>query len=470
MTKKVVSLVLAMMLILSNYAFANGNDFSVNQVKGMDKIRSQTYIKNSSELEPLDENPLKENEGLYSDVSLRESNFMANRDGEGDGDSNENTDPNHALYIAPNTGVNGVIAKENEIRWYITQLNDKSKVKWYMTLSETQNLDIFLFKFNEEENKLDFINSSGLAIGKNEALDNILEAGIYFISVEAKKGVGNFTLYNFTSTLDVNNEFNDTIDNATEISQARVVNVSGIIDNPFDIDIYKFNVEHEETSKIEFTSPEGTNYSLLYFDGQETHQVGEYMTFPVGTNYLIVASTNGDFSQTKSYSLKKTIINDTIHSKLLAISPDHKYLVTYRPNENKYYVNDTQMDFSYLYTHSFSDGHSGTHSTTRMSVDERSDTYVHIDSDEGYDVRFGSYTTTFPNNRSINNCIKLTVNKISGYMYRSSSGLHSGPQANYHFSYATLIIDANTGKVYDLLEPNYFYENSNHHSTFNPRK
>lgn len=438
---------------------------TTNKEIDIEKIKNIT-LKNNYSIDDLNLIETKTSDLFLSEVQNNESlttSFLGSTS-EANTET-ENTTPGNSSYFAFNGVVNGNISAESEIRWYITQLNEKSKATVFLQLSdsESQNFDLYLFRFNQEQEKLDFVTGSANELGKNEIIDSVLEKGIYLIAIESKKGTGDFTVFPFSSTLDVEYEINDSVENATPLTQKNNMSIQAVIDNPFDFDIYKFEVTEKEISKVELISPAGKNYMLLYYDGNTVNAAQDLMEFNIGTHYLIVKSSSGDYSQTAPYTLKKSIrvLGD---ENEIAASRNRRYILSYKKSTGNYYINNRVINFAYNYKHDFSDSKSGTHSKTRMSIAETNQTYVRI----GSNIAFGSYRTSFPSTRSISNCIKLTVSGINGRMYRSSSGLHSGPQADYNFTTATIIIDPSTGKVYDLKSPNYFYGNTNHKSTFTP--
>lgn len=453
MSKKIVSLLLAIMLMFSSSVFASENDSTCNELNDFDKkIISEKIegidILDGYELKEFVNNPL--NNKLESNFSKYSSGSVTANDSDNSGTTDdatpENTSPSDAIYIAPNTGVNGNIVVDTEIRWYITQLTEKSKVSQIMTLSETQNFDLFLFKYNQEEGKLDIVTGSVLGKGQQEAFDVVLEAGIYFIGIESKEGTGTFTLYNFVSTLDVDYEVNDTVDNSTVIDQNFNTTINGVLDNPTDKDYYKVEVSNKKVLNVKLISPDN-KYTVLYYDGNDYYNIPETCTLEAGTHYFLVYAENSDFSATEPYKLEMNLIHNS-KRELLATTNDKSVKLEKSFNGKDYYINGNKIDFSYNFQKRYSNKYG--HYSTTMKISKRTNS-------ELLGAKFVNYTTNWEGANSKQKVLRAVLNDVSVYIWRNSGGAYEGPIMNDHFDAAEVIIDPDTGKIIDIVKPNFFY-------------
>lgn len=440
MTKKMVTMVLAGMLMFSSVVFADGGNLELTRVKeiGIDK-NLDIQLKESAELEEFTNNPLK------SQTKTTFQHYNENRIATNEG-ATDNTDLSNALYLAPNSGVKGNIGQVGEIRWYITQLTEKSKVSQIMTLSETQNFDLFLFKYNQEEGKLDLVTGSVLGKGQQEFVNIVLESGIYFIGIESKEGTGEFTLYNFVSTLDVDYEINDTPENAAVIDQGFNTTINAVLDNPVDKDYYKVDVSNKKVLDVKFTSPDN-KYTVLYYDGNKYYSIPETLTLQAGTHYFLVYAKNGDFSATEPYKLELNLIHNS-NRVLLATTKDKSIKLEKSFNGKDYYIDGKKIDFSYNFEKRYSNRYG--HYSTTMKISKRANS-------ELLDPKFVNYTTNWEGATSKNKVLRAVLNDVSVYIWRNSGGSYAGPTMSEHFDAAEVIIDPDTGKILDIVKPNFFY-------------
>lgn len=376
---------------------------------------------------------------------------------------NENTSPGNSIYVAPNTGITGNILDISEVRWYITQLDEKSKLTTDLKFESSLDLDIYVYKFDQNTSSISLVNGSTNETGIEEKTDDIFEPGIYFIAIASKNGTGNFALSLYNSTLDLGYEINDTMDVATKISNE--INLEAIIDNPKDIDIYKLELSDIEYSKIELISPASEKYSLLYYDGKAFYNMDNRLhNYNVGTHYFLVVSESGGYSQTKPYQLKRSV--EAKGAFGLFDSPNQKYRVTIRQRDNKICINNVPIDFSYEYNTSYSNTGGKNFYVTTMKISEKEDMII-----DRKNIEFGSFTTNWNGSKSHPCALRVTVSGIRGYMYRNSGGAYNdgnGSFINEHFDFAVLIIDPDTSRVIDIQMPNWYYMYGNQSCNFSP--
>ena len=124
--------------------------------------------------------------------------------------------------------------------WYHFTIEQLNKLTIYLEMDDTIDADLYLLSLNADSGELSIIETSlNEGTGVDEAIAGKIEAGTYFIAVSGYEGSGNFSLGLYTSTRDVDYEFNDSLSTATEVSGVFDLNgTCGVIDSPYDVDFF----------------------------------------------------------------------------------------------------------------------------------------------------------------------------------------------------------------------------------------
>ena len=255
-------------------------------------------------------------------------------------EDDENTDPDNAVEI-----LNGIPKVNNlatdVIRWYFFEIEELSKVTMFLEMDETIDADLYLFSLDVNSGELTNIAVSlNEGTGIIEAIGRKLETGFYFIAVSGFEGEGNFSLGLYTSTKDIENEFNDSTTTATEVSGVFDINgLHGVIDSPYDYDFYKITLSEASAVRFElkYTSDK---YAIYYHSGNAMYAITDDLyALDAGTHYFVVLRTDGGFSSTDTYCLYITniapILANIVHIKFSILFPFIKsspYIVSFYYN------------------------------------------------------------------------------------------------------------------------------------------
>lgn len=100
------------------------------------------------------------------------------------GETGDNTDPNYAYLVTNDSVIQGVIESAGEIRWYGFPVTEKSKVTVLLQMAESLDVDLYVFKLNEETRKLDLVGGSAReGTGLFEYYNSVLDIGTYYLAV-----------------------------------------------------------------------------------------------------------------------------------------------------------------------------------------------------------------------------------------------------------------------------------------------
>lgn len=305
-SKKVMSglLAIALMLTLNSGTVSAGeiHTDSMNQDVKIEYAKMEEVTLNKSEEDNHRTNHLeRQYEGeqykVKEDISdSRKSRNMA-----------ANTDPNYAYIVEDGMVVQGTIEAEKEARWYAFILNEKSKVTLLTQMVEAMDADLYMFSLNEETMGLELIGGSANAgKGIEEYAYGILEAGTYFFAIQGYEGTGNYA-FAFYQNTSLANEINDTYDMATVAGLG--TRLTGVIDNPYDVDYYKITLTTAVLMKYSFTGPANYEMKLESDNGKVLSMpvANTYKFFP-GTYYFKVQSKDTSCSLTQEYSITTTKI------------------------------------------------------------------------------------------------------------------------------------------------------------------
>lgn len=391
-------------------------------------------------------------------------------------DEEDNTDPNNAVEILNgNKKINSLIT--DEFRWYYFNIAELSKLTIYLEMDNTVDADLYLFQLNTDSGELlNIANSLNEGTGVDEAIAGKIDTGIYFIGVNGYEGSGNFSLGFYTSTADLEYEFNDTLSTATEVSGIFDINgLDGVIDSPYDVDFYKLTLEEASAVRFEikYTSDK---YAIYYYSGNALYAIKDDLyALGAGTHYFVVLSTDGSYSPTRGYNLNISNIapiSTDSTARFFAVCDRANIVFQFNGDRTKFYVNGNEIDFSYSYERDTSSV------DYDISLSRTSNFNVCLLQTEGTSVP-PEYQQVIPDAVHILNSaftgvkdkyvLSLSVFDWSTPCYKvhvRGTGSSSDMTFWQDLNTANLYIDPDTGKVIDIEWYNYFYENLNYRLTF----
>ena len=273
-------------------------------------------------------------------------------------DDEDNTDPNNAVEILNGEKkTNSLII--DEFRWYHFTIEQLSKLTIYLEMDDTIDADLYLLSLNADSGELSIIEtSSNEGTGVDEAIAGKIEAGTYFIAVSGYEGSGNFSLGLYTSTRDVDYEFNDSLSTATEVSGVFDLNgTCGVIDSPYDVDFYKLTLSEASAVRFElkYTSDK---YAVYYYTGNAMYAIKDDLyALDEGTHYFVVLSTDGSYSATRGYTLyihNIAPVSTDETARFYAVCDRANIVFQFNGDRTNFYVNGNEIDFSYSYKRSSS--------------------------------------------------------------------------------------------------------------------
>ena len=122
--------------------------------------------------------------------------------------------------------------------------------------------------------------------------------------------------------------------------------------------------------------------------------------------------------------------------------------VTLTKTNGKYYVNNHEITFHFRYDSEFYDQTAWYKSHLHIDATP----FTSITSAEVVD-----FDTNWQYSRSQNNVLAVHASHLNGFVNRQCGGAYHDPPMYTTFDATTLIIDPNTGEVFDYIEFNYFY-------------
>lgn len=391
-------------------------------------------------------------------------------------DEEDNTDPNNAVEILNGEKKNHSLITD-EYRWYYFSIEELSKLTIYLEMDDTIDADLYLLQLNTDSGELTIIgNSLTEGTGVDEAIAGKIETGIYFIAVNGYEGSGDFSLGFYTSTVDLEYEFNDTPSTATEVSGVFDINgLDGVLDSPYDVDFYKLTLSEASAVRFEikYTSDK---YAIYYYSGNAMYAIKDDLyALGAGTHYFVVLSTDGSYSSTRGYNLNinniAPISTDST-AKFFAVCDRANIVFQFNGGRTNFYVNGNEIDFSYSYKKSTSSVNYD------ISLNKTSNFNVCLLQTEGTSLPL-EYQQVIPDTVHIlsssftgiknKHVLTLSVFDWSTPCYKIHvRGTGSSSDMTYwkDLNMANVFIDPDTGKVIDIEWYNYFYENLNNKLTF----
>lgn len=371
-----------------------------------------------------------------------------------DDEDTVNDNPNDAYLITLGDSIYDSVSEELEQRWYAFSVNATTKFTAAMVMDDTVDYDLYLFKLDEEEGTLNLVGGSAVVgNGSQELAMMKLDAGIYFIGLEAASGTGNFLMYTYAGVND-SKEINDSTDTAS--SYVRNSRMTATIDSPFDYDYYKVVIETNDVLEYTFDAPSGFDYEVIVYDGTYFYNnitSGTYRLDP-GTYYFIVGSSSMDYSDSEYYGIKfqKYKLADDEAAIFMWYTPDKSAIFQFDATRTNFYVNGNPINFTYSRTVQ-------SNGNIYFNLYKTTDQNVVLFQSEAMQVMmevpfFINYNAPFSGWSSYKNALVIGVFNTN-WRVNSFSSNYDGLTSNC----ATLIIDSNTGNVVDVMTPNPLYDN-----------
>ncbi len=487
MTKKIVAFVMTVCMILLNGAFAFANDnmatvdpaivnkvqnTSIPVIKGsMGVQKGYKEIASIENIKAMEPNIM---ERKYSGSKVKISSLKGKSSPIKSAlaeTETDNTDPNNAYLVENEDVFRGSILASDEMRWYGFTLNEKSTVSILLQMVSELDADLYMFQLDTSTYNLGLIGGSANAgNGVQEWYNDVLEAGTYYFAVSGYSGVGDFAFAFYNSTTDVDYEVNSSTDTATPI--ALNTNITGVIDSPYDTDIYKFTITKPMVIKYSITGANGYEYGFPQGVGSTAYSIeGNLAKFLPGTHYFVVRSLNGVYSSEQPYTINYNKIADLANDSsatYLAISEGAKIVFQTDPNGLKNYVNGNPIDLSYSYYSNASN--SAGSQVYNITMTQKSDIFAKI-----YESQYMEYpemqqvipdTVYYLHGSKSNmpiqnkNLLELSVSSPSSFYNINClcSGAYRDNNLYLNLNYATVLIDPDTGKLVDISYFNYFYD------------
>lgn len=455
-SRKIMSGLLAIALMLT----INSGTVSAGEIK-LDSMNQDAKMKYAKMEEVALDKSKEDNRVNYLERQYEGEQYKVK---EGISDSRkrrntaENTDPNYAYIVEDSMVVQGTVEAANEARWYAFILNEKSKITLLAQMVEAMDADLYLFSLNEETLELELIGGSANAgKGITEYTCGILEAGTYFFAIQGYEGTGNYA-FAFYQNTSLANEVNDTPNMATV---AKVDSkMTGVIDNPYDIDYYKITLTSAVLMKYSFTGPANYEMKLESNDGKVLSMptANTYKFFP-GTYYFKVQSKDTSSSLTQEYSITTTkISNMSSDSRADVIGICEKANIYYETDLlTVHYVNGNSIDPSYSYIKNLSNSQG--RQSYNMVLDKSKISNVVMSGVYEPDIIY--YISSTRPAMSVGSKYVLSLTFTGDRLYRIHNyctGAYSMNNFSQDFDAVNVLIDPETGKLVDILEFNYYYD------------
>lgn len=291
-----------------------------------------------------------------------------------------------------------------------------------------------------------------------------MSAGTYYFAVSGYEGTGVYAFAYYQSSEDVTIEVNDSVTTATTVSLDS--SATGVIDNPNDVDYYKFTVLQPTIIKYSISSADG--YSLLFAGKSGSNSAiyivnsstGLYQVMP-GTYYFAVVSEQGTYSATNTYTanfVKVGSMSGDSAVTLIGISENAGMVYETNDTGSVNYVNGNPVDISYSYVQKLSN--SAGSQSYNISIDANAGACALL-SDVYKPAAVYYHSSTRPAMQvSSRPALKLTFYDDSDFyrIHCVCSGAYAMNNFWQDFNFVTVLIDPDTGKLIDIVEFNYYYD------------
>jgi hypothetical protein len=387
--------------------------------------------------------------------------------------SSNNTTPNTALTMPPNSNYTDTLDYSGHQSWFYTSVSQNGQFTMHLTVPPTTavDYDLYVYKYNASTGSLSSFKASERNAGADEHISFMATAGdIYFTLVVSYTGSSTtaYTLRNDFTTSPGAGEVDDFPENARVVTP-NTVGLTGIISRACDEDFFKFTVPASANNAIisismNINDPSvgtvvyGELYnSSLSFMGEFV--VNSFVSTPVspGDYYIRVQSMTKTAYYTNIDYNYKVLVN-TVNSggtiaQVLGRNTNNTK-IAYMINAGALWVNSSQKIATVGLT--FSHTVTTPQKTTYLSVTSLSALTRGI---------FGNYGSTLTSNVSNAICLLPSgnINFLNSVHFTSASSSplqFGGTIDNAAQLSSGFIFDLDTGAMVDFYSPYNGYYNS----------
>lgn len=378
----------------------------------------------------------------------------------------ENTDPNYAYLVENDYLIQGNLTTVNEMRWYAFQISEKSKITILLQMAESVDADLYLFKL--DGSTLNLVGGSSTeGAGGVEYATQVIEAGIYYFAIASYNGTGNYIFGFYQSSLDADNELNDSQDTATNIDFG--TEITGVIDNLNDQDYYKLVLPKRTFFKFSYTVPNGYTFGYLGSNNNKTiyNLSGtDIYDAAAGTYYFRVRSNGDDYSATNSYTIKFDKIGnvaDDASANFYAYNEKAGIVLQSNSDASRYYINGNRININYSYYDDCSNS-AGTQ-VYDISIQQRDDVKPILKGplpNDSLNPKVAWYHGSSKPAMKINSkyVLEMWFTSTEDDFYFINCFCTGAYERNHlwvNLAAVDVIIDPDTGKIVDIADFNYFY-------------
>jgi hypothetical protein len=373
--------------------------------------------------------------------------------------SGSNTNPNNALIFEDNVGESQTFTMANEERWYVFRLSEKNKASVYLGMDAAMDADIYVFSLDNSTATLNLIGgSANSTLGQAEYYSAVLEAGAYYVCVTNYAGVGSYNIAYYQTNVDVNYELNDSLDTATDIifNQKMV----GVLDSPYDIDLYKLTVTEYTWIRMFGNYPGKFELGILgSTEGAEWERegnTGNVYVFSPGTYWFIVRSLDGGYSSTVTYDCTFERVGgaEKIENYMYTGHfPGTSFEIRQSNDKKLTYINGNMVDIRYLWTHEASNNYGSKAAIISVTPDENTVcSYMGV-------VDYSRSTHPIMKNRNGTTLLEMTFKSDSEFykIHWVGTGMFDRETVKLDSPKITVLIEPESGKIVDIVSPNYYY-------------
>lgn len=459
-TKKIlISLLTAVLILTSNVGILQAAEFQSDSKEDLSN-KMEYYEMKELELPDLNDDEYEANhiERPYHGKAFTITKDIGISTFSDEQNSSENTDPNNAYIVENDMIVQGTVSTESEARWYAFILDERSKVTIFAQMVDSIDADLYVFSLNQETSTLDLIGGSATeGAGLQEYVYGVLDPGVYFFSIQSYEGIGDFA-FAFYQNANVEGEPNETPETAS--TTALGATISGVIDNPYDIDYYKLELTTAVGFQYSFSTSANYEMRILSNNGKmlSLPSTGMYKLFP-GTYYFKVFSKDMSYSPTQEYTISTTKLGDMVsdsRAKVLGIC--EKANIFYETDLGTvHYVNGHTIDPSYSYINEISN--SAGYQSYNITIDKSKVSSVVLSGVYEPDIVYYISSTRPAMNVGSKFVLSLTFTGDNLYkIHNYCTGAYSMNNFSEDFNYVNVLIDPATGKLVDILSFNYYYD------------
>lgn len=453
--KKILCTGLALLLVCpNNIAQASSVSIEENQTVSFpnEVMQSDAVFFEKKDIHNLDAGNICEDKKIQEKINLMNNKSISiSASGLYAATDTESNLP-EAMDIDFYSDISGNLSTGKEEQWYKFSTTKTSTIITIdLLMTSDVDFDLYVFQVSDDGSGLEMIGySTNDELGAYEWVKGPLDARQYYICVNSVVGYGNFSMMVYGGTNDAK-EINDTFDTASSYSNNSTMYAT--IDSPYDIDVYKASFSKAQLFKTSFTAPAGYAYEMVIYDGNSTFTLdnNELYNLPAGTYYFIVSTMDANqYSNTAKYYLNISACPKSNDSNIAGywISGNWKSLFEFTLDRNSYYVNGNPIDFTYNRT------------IANVSVDLSlgSNGVVALFHEEALAMKgklpdFINYRGSYTIGGSCTNALMLSLGNCHYRVNSRNSNINS-----LISNHSAVVINSNTGKIVDIVEPNPIYE------------